>query len=1025
MSRQRQLQPVRHPLNKLGNDVESWDDDPEFDLQGDEDLFGKLSTLENSLQNFKSTASSSRSSSGKSADSLSFEDRLESLSLNDDDGGLAASFASKAALDDAFDGFSDFGDDDDEDDRNGDKSTIKMSSAAAVSILGTVQQLEPGDSSTLKGSDSSRLIDKQKILSWVEDSEEAGLDFDDTLKPRQQSTDRRPDHGGDIISGSLFEVPISKSTGKPSPKLTQHSSPRPTSSKQKSPKLSTVVESSRQKTPPKSDFDDFESDFVIPDDLSKIELKLSTRPRTPVHLGGDSDIEGGWGEESTSTRYTGSKFTDSSNRSSMISAFSPSSSVTYESEDEGLLGLQIPSGPLNFQQLLDGKMKDVGGDLSKTEADVQNLEHEEFLEGLEIGEDDHIFDTGKWTVNKNIKQKSMGGLSSKTSPKRPTVSQIFAPRPTRIPRPVSQTSNSSPLLQTQSSLSMLKPEAPPIPPTNSTQLRRLGHKASMASIKPSGQNSNQRHGALLSKKSMPSLRTSTSDLGNDRYSLSSAPPLPSLPSRLSSGISSNTASPGIRPAASSSNLRRMTSRSSMIPPSPASLGTPATPSIPPFNRFSRKPSMSSFHSHALSDDSLPGRATVSQSTATTTTTTISSATTKNTPSPRKHYIETEVPDSVRREAPTTKTLLRPVRRRLFGDGTELDEFEDLPISSVKEQTYLKKPSSGGSHSKKSSLSSRGDDTGISHLRDISKTQGRRQTSTQLRKAASSSSIAGSSSIPSAMPKSAKSSNIPPAKTTRQPSSKPRRKQQQQRPHLIRPMGDYANAPRQEKGMRYNPKTFKWEGNDSVTVDFESVVLTPPRPALISNISAKKGIQVVGGMVFDPVRMCWFKASDVMRPSAGSGSPHGSAGEVEFDFDGAAASMEDDPFAGFDDEFDDEDTLKAHEQQQFSASEGTLSKRPLSMGGGNRAASSQLPSSFATGDGGRRKIDTGSVYGEFVVGEEFDVGPGFVRKQMDEEERWRRKVHGWIGRETSEGAGAGQPFSREYLYEIRTLIMGRK
>lgn len=684
------LQPVRHPLNNLDNEVESWDNDSELEFQGDEDLFGKLSRIENNSVNLRSTASSSRSSSGHLLESLSFEDQLEQLDLNDKD--EVPSF-------DEFDNFSDFGDNEEEEEVGG-KSTIKLTPAAAAGLLGTMQRTEPHSLSSPKYASLS--ASKQKILEWVEDSEEAELEPDDfdTLKPRQV-TNKKLKQDGDIISGSLFRA-SSDATSNGSPKITRMS-PR-NSAKQMPPVLSTVTES-RQKAPLVDAFekDEFESDFDLPDNLNKIELKLPSRSRTPANLG-DSDAEGGWGEESTSTRFTGSKFTDSSNRSSMISTFSPSSSVTYESEDEGLMGLQIPNGPLNLQQLLDCKMKAVDGDTQKSEADVLNIEREDFLDGLEIGEDDHIFDTAKWTVNKNIKQTLSGDLA-KSSPKKPTISQIFAPKPTRIPRPVSQTSNSSPLLQSQPIVMKQERTVPPASMAVS-QPRRIGHKSSMASIKPSGSASNQRYGSLLSKKSMPSLRSSASDpIGGDRSlpSLSSAPPLPSLPSRLSlTGSNSVASSPGLRPAASSSNLRRMASRSSLIPPSPASTAQPVTPSIPPFNRFARKPSMSSLHAHIPPEDMLIGRTTLLQATATT-----ASAPMRNTPSPRKRYMENEAPDSVRREAATTKTLLKPVRRRLFGDGTELDDFDDLPISLVKERTFLKRPSAVGGSSKNGTKSSKG------------------------------------------------------------------------------------------------------------------------------------------------------------------------------------------------------------------------------------------------------------------------------------------------------------------------------
>src|SRR5438045_2719071 len=91
-------------------------------------------------------------------------------------------------------------------------------------------------------------------------------------------------------------------------------------------------------------------------------------------------------------------------------------------------------------------------------------------------------------------------------------------------------------------------------------------------------------------------------------------------------------------------------------------------------------------------------------------------------------------------------------------------------------------------------------------------------------------------------------------------------------------------------MTYNPRTHRWDGNEDVLRDFESIaphdVFTPPRPALISNITSgsMRGVQVVGGMIFDPQRMCWLNNAN---------------GE---NLDGLE---EDDPFEGLEDLKDDE------------------------------------------------------------------------------------------------------------------------
>jgi hypothetical protein len=117
--------------------------------------------------------------------------------------------------------------------------------------------------------------------------------------------------------------------------------------------------------------------------------------------------------------------------------------------------------------------------------------------------------------------------------------------------------------------------------------------------------------------------------------------------------------------------------------------------------------------------------------------------------------------------------------------------------------------------------------------------------------------------------------------------------------------------------------------------------SPPRPALISQMAGPRGVQYEGRMVFDPVKMTWLKAA---RQSNNARSP-------------SEPDEDEDPFAGLDD-------LKDNE----------------SLAGGN-----------AAGGAGTPNPDDPSF-----VGEEFDVGPGFIRRQRDEEAIWRRRVEGWVG-----------------------------
>lgn len=124
----------------------------------------------------------------------------------------------------------------------------------------------------------------------------------------------------------------------------------------------------------------------------------------------------------------------------------------------------------------------------------------------------------------------------------------------------------------------------------------------------------------------------------------------------------------------------------------------------------------------------------------------------------------------------------------------------------------------------------------------------------------------------------------------------------------------------------------------------------PRPALITNIGATKGVQVVGGMVFDPQNMCWLKLAPQSR------------------------SERSDTLDGFTVIDDEEDVFKDIPD---------LEERTL-----------------ASSEGGNGRIS--DIKDDWPVGEEFDVGPEFVRRQREEEVRWRKKCQRWITNQVDRG-----------------------
>lgn len=158
-------------------------------------------------------------------------------------------------------------------------------------------------------------------------------------------------------------------------------------------------------------------------------------------------------------------------------------------------------------------------------------------------------------------------------------------------------------------------------------------------------------------------------------------------------------------------------------------------------------------------------------------------------------------------------------------------------------------------------------------------------------------------------------------------------------------------------MRYNPVTCRWEGNENAVAEFDAIC-TPKSPkaapALITSVSAVQGVQVVGGMVFDPQRMCWLKLAPAQPGN------------------NAVAVVRDeceDVFAGLDD----------------------LQEKPdLRNGRIVSNGSHELDDSA-----GWDEQSGGDSSEEWPITEEFDVGPEFVKRQRAEEDKWRRKVDKWV------------------------------
>ncbi len=791
----------------------------------------------------------------------------------------------------------------------------------------------------------------------------------------------------------------------------------------------------------KKDHENIEEGLEIP---TEGELKLAPRkdaPRTPQQ---DEEIDMEWAEGSLGTRHGGTRRDFRSDRSSSVSALSPSvsSCLTAESEDDGLDCLVLPSGPLKFDEVLKKRQQDQSPDAPSYSAEHHAAKgaaaKDDFFDDFEIGDGD-VFDSGKLTLNRNVKHKTQRTTSP---PKRPATTLTFTnnktqANSTRIPRlhggrerprstlePVSEGGPTAARFRrpesrlsghiAQSSISNIP--APSLPSAPSTPSRRgLRHQDSRDILRTEPVTTTNAQ-LLRSKRSMPVMRSMQSP--------TKQPPYPQPPSRNEMGAISSRLNFQPRP-------KTPTDRSE------SRLGDARRPAFLPAgvsNSQSQHGSMKTTTTRNIrrhdSGDSHESGAIPSR------------------PFSRLTH-RPETPGRGRNVAPLELTLAakkpitKPTRRRNFGDGTELEIFDDLPTSATIENKFTKQPIGRGapkslrnklgqSHitGSTSSLASRTETpmpcTPLSPTKqvypDFTPRFARETAASRNAREQRNPSVSINAALREPLHPVRESGPLAPLSTNwkaqvmarsnanglASPSlrKKHNSRKEPQKPQLIKPMGSGIQEPKAVKGMQYNPILFRWEGNENALAPFDVPVSSstggsPVRsrdgnghspkhssvgqPALITNVGqVATGVQVVGGMVFDPRRMCWLK----MAPSQGQGPGSGSQGGTPGLRGGAAAvgsvqlEEEEDVFAGLED-LKEEDELTSG---SFRSGGFGGAGAPRANGGSGRKVSD------GTGDS---KDGSGSGDEGWLVSEEFDVGPEFVRRQRNEEEKWKRKVEKWL------------------------------
>lgn len=444
--------------------------------------------------------------------------------------------------------------------------------------------------------------------------------------------------------------------------------------------------------------DDFDFDIELPPNNQPLQLshrKQHTGVSSPTLE--EFDLE--WSEGSIGVRVGGTTRDGRSAPSSSISIASPSvsSCLTGESEDDGLDGILFPEGPLDFTASLKRRQEmQATEDFTKPEETQrlsQQSDADDFFSGIEV-DSGKAFSSGKLALNPNVKCKTEWPASPT---RRPSTTLTFtnstgsgsgsgsSPR-TRIPRlsghdrthsthletvsesgaPLSKFKRSQSRLghSAQSSVSSLPANGTPsTSPTPATSSRRL--MAQRPSREPAPAATAATPGRTLrTKRSLPSIR----GLKNAE----SGQPSQRSPSHSDAYIRTSFGRPKTPVERATANDGRPSSRRPQAPFIPAGAS----------DRQSHHASVKSYRPSRRTNSDGSGDLLSPQSTF--------SRLSRSTRSDghRLSLGETST-DTI---SPSGKrTLTRPTKRRNFGDGTELESFDDLPTSQTTESKYTKNP----------------------------------------------------------------------------------------------------------------------------------------------------------------------------------------------------------------------------------------------------------------------------------------------------------------------------------------------
>lgn len=458
------------------------------------------------------------------------------------------------------------------------------------------------------------------------------------------------------------------------------------------------------KPPPSTIDEDMESAFALPSDLTQ----LSLAPLSLSHRSSKNSLE--WGDRdqtSTSSQssdaYSTLGFADAGSSSNSVS--SVSLHETDESECEGgeseLEGLVIPSGLFESGQSAKHlkKMLELKKHVQITEQRVKVASpdpEDDFEIGLLI-EDDADFSPSRLV---NAKQNQRSSNRSKSAPAR----AVLPLRPPSRMRADRAKSPVNPPISSARQLQRIKLSSSPPPRPLGTRVQTYKEVLSAAPPTPTNTFLSPKPGSLRGQKSHSGLKPPTPPATQRKVltrkaSLSSLMECSSTSQASGSGIvaiagPSTTKHPRYDAPTAASRAKSHTSSTSrihaldfMVPPT-----RPSTPSsnpaalrltMPTSIRMKSRPALSSIFATPTTTLHTPQpshRATSPIPTRSPSTLSLRS---------RAAQTQAQTPPIPSTSAP--KLLRRPKRQRTYGDGTELDAFDDLPTDREKEGRFRVQP----------------------------------------------------------------------------------------------------------------------------------------------------------------------------------------------------------------------------------------------------------------------------------------------------------------------------------------------